>query len=510
MTSSRSRTSRSSRIVLAFLAFVAWIALVPSVAEAGRKRVVVFELDGPKAQKFHADLVKLIKKTHTVVPLDKWNSTAEDLDATGTSEKDIKKVAKKLKIDAIVFGKIDKRRDEYLIKLQVRAGATGKLLRNRFDTKSDGPRIDGEASRDLKDELVAAIATMDKAKGRGDEEEEEEDSGDDEEEEVVEKKPVKKKGFSRKPKQTVQEQEDEEEEENPLPKKKHTSKKKVVASEEEEEGGDEEDEENSISDSDEEDDTTNPAALSLGERAVDAFLGLSINRRSMSFKYSSALANKPAPYNGVPVAGAYIDGTVYPLAIGHKRKGIAKNFGATLMYDRVLKIESKANGVTYPTSQSRYAIGLAFRYPLGAKAVIGARVRYGKQSFSISEVNGMGPGIPNTAYTIIDPALTFAYQAAPKIAIDVKLGFMAITDTGQIQKPDQYGAATVSGVEGDLGVSYAFAPKLYARAAFSFETIGYAFKGSGTLADPDGDMTQDVSGARDTYLGGSLAVGVLY
>lgn len=513
MTSSRSRTSRSSSIVLALLAFVAWIALVPSVAEAGRKRVVVFELEGPKAQKFHADLVKLIKKTHTVVPLDKWNSTAEDLDATGTSEKDIKKVAKKLKIDAIVFGKIDKRRDEYLIKLQVRAGATGKLLRNRFDTKSDGPRIDGEASRDLKDELVAAIATMSKAKGGGDDEEEEE-SGDDEEEEVAEVKPVKKKkkkGFSRKPKQTVQEEQDDEEEENPLPKKKQTSKKKVVASDDEEEGGDEEDEENAISDSaDEEDDVGDPAALSLGERAVDAFLGLSVNRRSMSFKYNAALANKPAPYNGVPVAGAYIDGTVYPLAIGHKRKGIAKNFGATLMYDRVLKIESKANGVTYPTSQSRYAIGLAFRYPLGAKAVIGARVRYGKQSFSISEVNGMGPGIPNTAYTIIDPALTFAYQAAPKIAIDVKLGFMAITDTGQIQKPDQYGAATVSGVEGDLGLSYAFATKLYARAAFSFETIGYAFKGTGALADPDGDMTQDVSGARDTYLGGSLAIGVLY
>lgn len=524
MTSSRSRTSRSSSIVLALVAFVAWFALVPSVAEAGRKRVVVFELEGPKAQKFHSDLVKLIKKTHTVVPLDKWNSTAEELDATGTSEKDIKKVAKKLKIDAIVFGKIDKRRDEYLIKLQVRAGATGKLLRNRFDTKSEGPRIDGEASSDLKDELVAAIAGMDKAKSGGDDEEEEEDSGDDEEaDEEEEEKPVKK-GFSRKPKHTVQEEQDNEEEEgeeeeDPRPKKKHTAKKDKVASSDDEEGEEEEggegeeeegDDENAISDSDEDDGEANPAALSLGERAVDAFLGLSINRRSMSFKYSAALANKPAPYNGVPVAGAYIDGTVYPLAIGHKRKGIAKNFGVTLMYDRVLKIESKANGVTYPTKQSHYAFGLAFRYPIGPKAVIGLRLRYGKQIFTISNVDGMGPGIPNTAYTIIDPALTFAYQAAPKIAIDAKLGFMAVTNTGQIQKPDQYGAATVSGIEGDVGLSYAFAKKAYVRAGFSFETIGYAFKGTGMLADPDGDMMQDVTGARDTYLGGSLAIGLLY
>ena len=56
MTSSRSNILRSSLVVLA--ALVLWMGR----AEAGRKRIVVLDFEGPKAEKFHADVVKLIKK----------------------------------------------------------------------------------------------------------------------------------------------------------------------------------------------------------------------------------------------------------------------------------------------------------------------------------------------------------------------------------------------------------------------------------------------------------------
>ena len=148
MTSSRSTASRSSwfGLAVAVAIFGVVLVLVPALAHAGgRKRVVVHELEGPKAEKFHEDLVKLIKKSHSVVPLEKWNETADDLDASKANEKDFKKVAKKLKVDAIITGKIDKRRDEYIIKLKVRAGKTGELVGEGVDTKADGPRIDGKA-----------------------------------------------------------------------------------------------------------------------------------------------------------------------------------------------------------------------------------------------------------------------------------------------------------------------------------------------------------------------------
>ncbi|HMG20124.1 MAG TPA: hypothetical protein VK607_02360, partial [Kofleriaceae bacterium] len=143
------------------------------VAEAGRKRVVVLDFEGPKGDKFHEDLVRLIKKTHTVVPTDKWNGAAEQLAAAAVSDKNVKKVAHKLKIDAIVEGRIEKRRDEFIIRLKLRAGRSGELIGDSIDTKAEGPRIDGRAQRDLKDELVGAIDNVESnhASGEADDDE---------------------------------------------------------------------------------------------------------------------------------------------------------------------------------------------------------------------------------------------------------------------------------------------------------------------------------------------------
>ena len=150
MTSSRSRASINNLLALLV---VLGVAFVPTIAEAGRKRVVVLELEGPKAEKFHEGLVKLLKKTHTVVPTEKWSSTAEELGADKLTDGNIKKVAKKLKVDAIITGKVEKRRDEYILQLKVRAGSTGAVTGSRIDTSSEGPRIDAKQSKDLKDEL---------------------------------------------------------------------------------------------------------------------------------------------------------------------------------------------------------------------------------------------------------------------------------------------------------------------------------------------------------------------
>jgi hypothetical protein len=606
MMSSRSRASINKLLALLV---VFGVAFVPSIAEAGRKRVVVLDLEGPKAEKFHEGLVKLLKKTHTVVPTEKWMSTAEDLGADKLTDGNIKKVAKKLKVDAVVTGKIEKRRDEYIIQLKIRAGKTGAVTGQRIDTSSERGMIDAKASRDLKDELVGAIDTMKSGRGGDDEEDEERPkkkvaARDEDEDEEEEEKPKKKSSFGKKNADEEDEEDEEEEEEEPKlskkelaaqkkkeeearkkeelaakkeeekrkkeelvakreeeKRKKEEAKKKAAkknADEEEEEEEDEdetaaalktkkdssdeedeeeededepkkkkvaardgdEDEEGELEASAEEEEGDGVAdKLSVGERAVEAFAGLSFNARRMKFTYKPALENHPPPYNGVPVAGLILDVTVFPLAITHKNKSMLKNIGLTAMYDKVLLINSKSDPdgpggnapVTLPTSQSRWSVGAVFRYPVNKNFTAGAALEYGKQSFTIQGAMGIAPGIPNTAYTAIAPTL-FARLTLGKLIVGVDATYLAISKAGQIENNDQYGKASKNGFEGQLSVDYMLKKFLFARVAFRGETIGFTFGDTAAmLTNRDGDATtKDVYGASDRYFGGIATVGYLY
>ena len=87
-----------------------------------------------------------------------------------------------------------------------------------------------------------------------------------------------------------------------------------------------------------------------------------------------------------------------------------------------------------------------------------------------------------------------------------------ITNTGEMQSPDQYGAATVLGFDLEAGGDYLVNKQWFVHAGLKLATIGFSFKGAGTLSNNrDGDPTTiDVSGARDTYYGAIVTAGYLY
>jgi hypothetical protein len=136
-------------------------------ADAERKRVVILPFDGDKAEKFHASMVKLVKKSHTVVSTEKWETTAEGLGAATVNEKNIKKVAKKMKVDGVIEGTITKRRDEYVVKLKLRTAKDGTVVANA-SVKAEGTKLDGSAGKEIKDELVKAIDGLESADGDDD------------------------------------------------------------------------------------------------------------------------------------------------------------------------------------------------------------------------------------------------------------------------------------------------------------------------------------------------------
>src|SRR5690606_19760017 len=112
--------------------------------------------------------------------------------------------------------------------------------------------------------------------------------------------------------------------------------------------------------------------LSPAGRAVDAVVGMSFTARRLTFSYASDLAKPPPDYKQpLPVAGALLDVTVYPLALG-KTKGLLRGLGFNVMYDQVLLINSRKRYsdeqgmqqiATLETKENRWAAGPVFRYP---------------------------------------------------------------------------------------------------------------------------------------------------
>jgi hypothetical protein len=221
MTSSKSRALTSRWLQAAVVLLLGWLALLPSIAEAERKRVVVLELEGPKAERFHKDVVSVIKKSHSVVPLSKWNRTAEQLGASRPTSANIKKVAKKLKIDAVITGEVSKRRDEYIIKLKLRSGSTGEVIGRGFETKSEEPRLDSSAKGDVKDELVALIDEMKTNRFSGSDDDEDADEDDEPKKPVRAAKNDKTKD---KKKSKASDDDDADEEDEPKPRKAKKSR----------------------------------------------------------------------------------------------------------------------------------------------------------------------------------------------------------------------------------------------------------------------------------------------
>jgi hypothetical protein len=612
MTSSTS----SNRVLVA----IATLLLLCGVASAGRKRIVVLDFSGPKAEKFHDDVVKLLKKSHTVISTDKWNGAADELDAGKVTEKNVKKVAKKLKVDGVVEGKIEKRRDEYIIRIKLRAGTNGEVVGNSIDTKADGPRLDGQASSDLKDELVGQIDELEANHGGGgdddeadkpskkkkhgdDEASDDDDSGsskasskkkkkasDDDEasdddsgskHSAFSKKSGEMKGGdkvddddkpAKKSKKDKDKSDDEDadtkpakkskkdkdksddddtkaalstkhdDDESPLPKetkkKKKSSddddssdddhpKKKVAHKDDDDEDG------GSVSASSDDDAGDKADGLTPARRAIDVTAGLSFTGRNLGFVYKSTLAQPPPGYKqAIPVAGAVFDATFYPLAFNKKNHELTSGIGLEISYDKAIKINSQklyndqATGAQkvadLTTAESKLEVAAVFRYPLNKTPmapVVGGKLAYEQKLFSIQQAlpanadPSQSVDVPNVTYTIISPQAFIIYPASPKLTLHALVGFDAVTNTGDIQKPTQYGAASVLAVEANAGADYNLTPNIFVRALAGIQTMGYTFKGdpmSKTNTRDNDPTTQDVTGARDTYFGGSVTLGYAY
>lgn len=136
------------------------LVLCAATARAdARKRVVILEIDAPGGAKVSAAIAQVIKKTHTVVSTREWNRAAAQLSATATTPRSMKKVARKLRIDAIVEASIEKRAARYVIRIKLHDGANGAYV-GQMKTTSASLGLDRVGQKSVKDGLVYEISAL--------------------------------------------------------------------------------------------------------------------------------------------------------------------------------------------------------------------------------------------------------------------------------------------------------------------------------------------------------------
>ena len=377
-----------------------------------------------------------------------------------------------------------------------------------------------EAAREAKEKKAREKAEKEMARKKAKEEDDDEEADDEDEEEVASRS---KKG--KKDKQKKVASRDDEEDEGDAP-----------ADEDDESDEDEDEPKRSAmrdaEQEDDEDEASNPdlgleasatkPTTATGVRTTPLLVtgGMSFVGRNLTFKSSAPAEDAPRGYKGKTVPGVYATGELYPMTFTGA-KGVLANVGVGFVADRVIKLNSSVSdgmdGTTLlPTKQSRYGANLRYRHNFGSGprgVSVMASVGYNKLTFSIDKSGApenVIVDVPNTSYAYVDPGLGVRVPVAGNLSALAEGKFMAVLDTGRIQTPEEYGAATVTGFDGDLGLEYALGDHFLARAGARLIMIGYSFKGNGVQSDRDGNGSPDVGGASDRYLGGYLTAGYAF
>jgi hypothetical protein len=253
--------------------------------------------------------------------------------------------------------------------------------------------------------------------------------------------------------------------------------------------------------------------------AVRLEVGVSGTGRNLSFNSNLPEDQAPPPYKSNLVPGARFHGELYPLAMQNPHSASA-GLGVAIDFDRAIGLTTTSSlmpDAPLTTTSQMWSVGARYRYAFGRRATsptVTLGVGYGKRKFTVDRAPLMGQvlDLPDVAYTYLDPSLALRIPLHPQAALSVNGRFLAMRDTGPIGKTDQYGRATVTGVDVEAGFEFVLGERVLVHISGLFTQIGYSFKGGGAQTNGrDGDEGDvDVGGARDRFVGAMGTVGVIY
>jgi hypothetical protein len=169
-------------------------------------------------------------------------------------------------------------------------------------------------------------------------------------------------------------------------------------------------------------------------------------------------------------------------------------------------------------TERHYSLGVRYRLAFGGQPTsptltLGAG--YAARTFTVARSGLMSPtsiDLPDVDYRMFDPGLSFRLPLGTLLAITAGARGLVVTAAGPIQRPDQYGAASVLGASASAGIELLIGRRIAIRAAAEATQLQLKFTGSGQLSNSrDGDSSSvDVRGATDRYYGGTATIAVMY
>lgn len=472
-------------------------------ADAAKKRIVVLEIGGPKGAKVQRGVVKLLKKEATVIGKKAYVAAAKQVEGYEPDADGVSKVARKLQAHGVITGKVSKRGRKYRLTLQIVEGRSGEVVGDGITVALKRGRLNTAARRKLERELKAVLSDLPEP-GSENAADEPVAAAEGEGEATAEATPP-----------PVETPPPDPEAERAAARarareRRLRERRRRVAIAQMKAGSAQL---SSVSR------PAPPPERDPRDSGIETVAGVSFVSRKLDFTIADGLVDTPQGYDGALVPGVYAAAEIYPMALVERRgDGVARDFGISLVVDKVLLIKSRLEGAgadELPTDQLRFGGGVVYRWNFGSATgpTLKLGVRYNRLSFSIDETQAEDPAaieIPDVDYSYLDPGVGFRLPLGERLALLAEAHYIYVLDAGQIQEADQYGESSVFAFEGDLGAELKLTDNLVARTGVRYSQYSLDFEGEGDLTDRTGDGMQDVNAARDRYLGVYATAGVLF
>ena len=461
---------------LSFLSlfFILFFGTHDTIAE---KKIAVLEIDGARKSKLRNTVVRLLEP-NTTISSQAYNRKAKKLRAKKVTPRNVKRVAKAIGADGVLFGSVASRAGKYNVVFRLRSGKTGQLVK-KITLRVSSLNLSKSIQSQLKAKLDQGVAVLsDGGAGKGSVKSSGgisvgraslDGNG----------KPTGKSAGGVKTNEDLSDGREFIDLEEERLAQKEAEKKKIIK----------------------------PKGIFL--RA-----GVGALRRNLSFNSVRLVQDPPVRFRSSFVPTLNVSGELYPLVLAGNT-GILSGLGLVGSYQKALTVNTTLNGEELESSFDHLRVGGTYRVAFGRKkrdSSVGFSIAYNLRNFNIATGASGVVEIPSVNYAYLDPGIdvrspfgvfTFYFSAR----------LLWILDEGDIGQPNLYGPSKVTGVNGDVGFEFGLVSKVVLRLGARYSRFGYEFDDTGTpgeLADRNGDGVLDVPGALDTYLGGYGELGIQF